>query len=353
MGVFIREKRGRLYLDYRVNGRRYWESLHLTVGEDKQHNREAYRLAETIRSKLELKIVTGEHGMLDPSEGRRSLVAYAESLASKQHPKNPLPKSLRYLRDYAGDVRIAAVTEKWIDGYRDYLLSREEIGKATAGKYLAALGTVLRRAVRDLVIPHNPMEAVRGIRAPETVKVYLTPEELAKLAASPIGGDLGATVKVAFLFACLTGLRISDLRTLAWGDIERSGDWSIRKRQAKTERTVVVPLNEAAVRLVNDGALHKREELVFPRLTASKANTNQYLTTWTKATGIEKAVGWHTARHTFATLTLESGADFATVSRLLGHTKLGTTLTYAKSTDRAKREAVDGLPDLNLTGRKV
>jgi site-specific recombinase XerD len=66
---------------------------------------------------------------------------------------------------------------------------------------------------------------------------------------------------------------------------------------------------------------------------------------------VDKPIGWHTARHTFATLTLESGADFSTVSRMLGHTKMATTAVYAKTTDRAKRSAVEGLPALDLKAR--
>jgi hypothetical protein len=67
-------------------------------------NRETYHLAEIIRSKLELRFVSGEPGLLDPSAGKRSLVSFAEELAEKQAPKNALPRTLRYLREYAGEV---------------------------------------------------------------------------------------------------------------------------------------------------------------------------------------------------------------------------------------------------------
>jgi integrase len=352
MGVYLREKRGHLYLDYRVNGRRTWEALHLTISPNEKMNREVRDLAEIIRVKKELQIVSGENGLLDPVEGKRPLIEYAEALAEKQHVKNPLPKSLRYLREYAGNIHLGAVNERWVDGYRDFLLKREEIGDSTAGKYFSALGMVLRRAVRDSILIRNPAEAVRGISAPETQKIYFNVEELERLARTPIGGTLGAEVKRGFLFACLSGLRVSDIRALSWGNIERD-PLQIVKRQAKTGRVVCIPLSETAWILINDGALHRREELVFPRLTASLANTNQYLKEWAKKAGIEKPIGWHSARHTFATLTLEGGADISTVSRMLGHTKIGTTAIYAKTTDRAKRAAVDTLPALEVEGRKA
>ena len=352
MGVFIREKHARLYLDYRINGRRHTESLHLVLSSDERANREIRRLAETIRVKKMMQIASGEHGLLDPVEGKRSLVAYAEGLAAKQAPKNPLPKSLHYLREYAGPIQIGAITAKWVDDYRDFLLGQKALGKATAGKYFGALGMVLRRAVRDSILARNPAEAVKGITAPESVKVYLTRDELGRLASAHIGGELGAEVKRAFLFATLTGLRVSDVRSLSWADISRE-PLQVLKRQNKTARVVAVPLNEAAYRIINDGSAHSRDEKIFPLLSVTKTNTNQYLTTWAETAGVDKPIGWHTARHTFATMSLEGGADFATVSRLLGHTKLATTLTYAKSTDGAKRRVVDSLPDLNLTDERT
>jgi site-specific recombinase XerD len=72
------------------------------------------------------------------------------------------------------------------------------------------------------------------------------------------------------------------------------------------------------------------------------------LTSWAKAAGLEKKIGWHTARHTFATLLIDRGADISTVSRMLGHTKIQTTSVYAKTTDRSKRAAVDSLPDIRI-----
>jgi len=350
MGVFIREKNKRLYLDYRLNGRRHTESLHLQLSTDERNNKEVWRFAEIIRQKKMLKIASGEHDLLDPTEARRPLVQYAETLAAKQDPKNPLPKSLRYLREHAGNVQIGAVTEKWVDGYREYLLQQPALGPSTAAKYLDALKMVLRKAVRELILPRNPAEAVRGIVCPETIKVHLTPEEIGKLVYTKVGGKLGGEVKRAFLFDCMTGLRISDVKKLKWGDIVRGDNWQIEIRQQKTKRVVTVPLNDTAIKLIqSDGQeFHHKDELVFPGLSVSRTNTNQYLVAWAKSAGLAKQIGWHTARHTFATLILDGGADFATVSRLLGHTKLATTLIYAITSDRAKRSAVAALPDLAI-----
>lgn len=349
MGVKIREKRGKLYLDVYFNGRRAWEATGLTVSSDPKQNREVLRLAEVLRSKRETQLVSGEWGLLDPVNGKKALYSYLKELGATRDSKDKINKCLHYLEGYPGGpvVQIAQITERWVEGFQNYLLKETGLSQTTAYNYAAAIRFALNRAVRENIIPRNPAAAVRGIALPESEKVYLNPDEIQRLANTPITGKLGAEVRTAFLFCCFTGLRISDIKTLTWGDIERD-PLQIKKRQHKTGRYVFIPLNHNAWELIHDGAIHNYAELVFPLIGSTKTNTNQYMTAWTQAAGVDKKIGWHTARHSFATLTLENGADFFTVSKLLGHTKTSTTAVYTKATDKLKREAVNALPEINI-----
>lgn len=49
-------------------------------------------------------------------------------------------------------------------------------------------------------------------------------------------------------------------------------------------------------------------------------------------------VVWHTLRHTYATMMLESGVDIYTLKELLGHSSVSVTERYLHLCDRAKRE---------------
>jgi integrase/recombinase XerD len=50
--------------------------------------------------------------------------------------------------------------------------------------------------------------------------------------------------------------------------------------------------------------------------------------------GIERKLVFHVARHTYATeITLSHGVPLETVSKMLGHSRIGTTQLYAKVTD--------------------
>jgi integrase len=348
MGVKIRINKRKFYLDIHINGRRTWESLHLSVSTDKKQNKEIMHLAEICRSKREAQIISGEWGLLDPIEGKRSLYGYMEELGKSRDKKDQVNKVLKYLKEYqGGNIAIGQVTEKWIDDFQTYLLKETELSKTTASRYSSAIRFALRKAARDRVIPRNPADGVKAIPIPESDKVFLIPGEIQQLASTEMGGALGAEIKRAFLFGCFTGLRISDLKSLTWGDIIRE-PLQIAKRQEKTGRKVFIPLHTTAWGIINDGAIHNHQETIFPELTKTRTNTNQYLTAWAERAGLDKRIGWHTSRHTFATLTLESGADFFTVSKLLGHTKTATTAVYTKATDKLRREAVNGLPKIDI-----
>lgn len=59
-----------------------------------------------------------------------------------------------------------------------------------------------------------------------------------------------------------------------------------------------------------------------------ETNVNKILRTASQKAGIEKQVGSHTLRHTFATHLLQSGADIRTVQQQLGHADVKTTEIY-------------------------
>jgi integrase len=337
MGVSIRIHKGKIYLDIWHNGRRKWESLGLTLPSDKTQRAEIMRLAEVCKSKREAQILSGEWGMVDPVGGKQTLIEYMNGIAEGRGQNDFAHKAVKHLEDFpGGNISLGGVTEKWLEDFQEYLLKETDLSKKTIAHYSGAVRYALRKAARDRIIPRNPAVGVKGVSVPESDKIYLTAPEVQALATIPLAGELGAEVKNAFLFGCYTGLRISDLKTLVWGNIQRDPP-QINKRQEKTERKAFVPLHVVAWGIIDDKRLHGYKDPVFPTLSKSKTNTNEYLKKWAKKAGIEKNIGWHTARHTFAVLSLESGAEIYTLSKLLGHTDVKTTQVYANATDKMKR----------------
>jgi integrase len=74
-----------------------------------------------------------------------------------------------------------------------------------------------------------------------------------------------------------------------------------------------------------------QRDTVFPRV--SNQEVNRSLKILAEICGIQKYLTSHLARHTFATtVTLMNGVPIETISKMLGHTKISTTMLYAKVT---------------------
>jgi len=282
-----------------------------------------------------------------------TLYAYLEKMGEgRSKQKDRICKVLPHLEKYPGgrEIQLSQVSPKWYKNFQDYLLKDCELSAQSANSYAYAVKMALRQAVRENILLEDPSAGIKGITVPESERDYLTFDELKRLAEVPSAGKLGAEVKRAFVFACYCALRISDIKTLAWGDIEhKTSGLQIVKRMVKTGRKVFVPLHESAWKIINDGSIHNREAPVFPLLAGSMTDTNKYLIRWAAKAGIGKRVTWHAARRTCPSLLHELGVDVYTIQKICGHTKIDTTALYTKVSDQRLRKAIDALPGIEIT----
>lgn len=75
-----------------------------------------------------------------------------------------------------------------------------------------------------------------------------------------------------------------------------------------------------------------------PSRRLGKRAMQREISTIAKHAGIDKKVSPHTMRHTFATLTLNNGAELVAVQNMLGHSNPATTQIYAQLTEEKKHE---------------
>jgi len=352
MSVKVRKKRNKLYLDIYVEGRRTWEALNLTVSNDLAMNKETMRLAEFARAKREQQIFSGQWGLQDKVSAKMTLYTYLEKMGEgRDKQKDRVCKVMTHLEKYPGgrDIQLSQITSKWFKNFQDYLQKNCELSEQSANSYAYAVRMALRQAVRENILLEDPSIGIKGIAVPEPDREFLQLAEFQKLAKIPIGGALGAEVKRAFLFACYCALRISDLKSLKWGDIEHTSSGAeIIKRQVKTKKRISVPLHASAWALINDKAIHNRNEFVFPLLAGSNTDTNKYLIKWTTKAGIEKRITWHAARRTCPSLLHEMGADIYTIQKICGHAHIATTAIYTNVSDKKLRGAVDAMPEIEV-----
>jgi integrase len=137
-----------------------------------------------------------------------------------------------------------------------------------------------------------------------------------------------AHIRDAFVFCCYTGLRFSDFCLLReeFLKVEDGCTW-IKMNMKKTGTEVAIPVG-----LLFEGKgveILKRYPSVeaFARI-GSNSKVNQSLKELQKSAHINTHMTFHLSRHTCATLLCYQGVPITTIQKILGHTRLATTLIY-------------------------
>lgn len=333
-----------LFLDIWHSGRReyyfprvYWHGKRETRLNDK----EALDYILVLRDRKEQELRETEDGFrLSNWKGKADFLDYFEILArGKPSGERAWWNTLKHLKDFTGGKHtpIKAITETWCEDFRDYLL--KHISPNTAHTYFSKLKAALNRAVKERILRDNPAAGI-SIKKQEIERTFLLFEEIERLAFTPCPNE---TVKDAFLFACFTGLRKSDVRALTWEKIQ--GEYLLF-RQKKTggwERNLLTKdAQDILARQERRLGIAGMSEKVFN--LPSDTQLQKILSKWVKAAGIGKHVTFHTARHSFAVNARRSGVDLQTVGKLLGHKTIHATQIYAKVVDEMKDEAIRKLP---------
>lgn len=132
-------------------------------------------------------------------------------------------------------------------------------------------------------------------------------------------------------------MRRSEVLQLSKADVDMDRG-VIHVIKTKSKQTRIIPLNR-----ISRSIVESLDVDMFHRLNANHISRkfNSYL----KTANLSQ-FKLHSLRHTFATNLIHLGVDVYTVSRLLGHSDIRTTLIYAKMKVEVMKEAVNRLtPD--------
>lgn len=251
-----------------------------------------------------------------------------------------------HLLDFAeGDTLVTDITPAFCQSFAQYLLTLMKPNSADT--HLQKLHSLLQQCVLHGLLHRNPIRSVAALLPYYVVpeRCFLLQEELHQLESTPCPHE---STRLAFLFACHTGLRISDIETLRWCDIRQMGDrFLIVKIQVKTRHEVRIPLDHYATRILAEVRRQEGYDDKRPIFRLySRTLVAQDLRLWGRAAGIKKHITFHVSRHTFATLMASSQCDIFVVSELCGHTSIRTTQIYARLIDQSRFQAIDRLDAL-------
>jgi len=221
----------------------------------------------------------------------------------------------------------------------------EDAGKsdATINRVVSAVSTVLNHCAFDGLIP-TPCKFRRRKETEGRITFY-TKDEVDRLYHASIDPFMRTDAAEIIKVAAYTGMRQGELLKLKAQDIDlglntifvggrpdvmtKSGEWRS------------IPIHNALAEIIS-----KRVEKLQPYHSLfghDWSDKDQLLRVFKKVNhyiGKSESYVFHTLRHSFGTWCAEAGVPIRTIMDMMGHKRIETTLRYAKTTDKARTEAI-------------
>ena len=227
------------------------------------------------------------------------------------------------------------------------------LSDATVRRIVSPVRACLSTAKREGLVRHNPADgSVLPVREQIVENMPEPPRALTREQLAVFIDVVPRRHKLMFRFLAATGLRWSEFAALRWGDLQLDGSKPcVRVRRAIVRGRVKPPKSKYGRRdipldagLVNE-LRHARAEsewstddcLVFPATNGEPLRQENVRRRILRLAAEEADLAWigfHTFRHTCASLLFDRGANAVQVQRWLGHHSPAFTLsTYVHLMD--------------------
>ena len=232
-----------------------------------------------------------------------------------------------------------------------HLLREKKLAPGTVEGRMSALRFLYKKTLKrrdiaydDLIFP----------KTPQKLPVVLSPEEVTRLIeAAP---NLLHRTILMVLYG--TGIRRTEASLLKVSDIN-SERMVIHVHQGKGSRDRDVPMTPKLLDILREYWRWKRPKVyLFPSTSGHRGGEHPISdkTVWYAVTeagkraGIQKRIGPHTLRHSFATNLMEAGTDLRTIQLLMGHAHLEDTTVYLHLSQRHLHAAINPLDQITIRG---
>jgi len=259
---------------------------------------------------------------------------------NKKSWKDDLNKFELDMKKVFGSLPLSAITTRDIQLYQTKIKARTSSG--TSNRHYSLLSRMFNLAIEWGFLEKNPCKGVKKQKESGGKERYLNNDELKRfLQALDDVEQSVSTYSVRFLL--FTGTRMSEALNLLWKNVDiENGNALLADTKGGKARTIT--LNDLAKQVLIAMKSFKTSGYVFPGKDA-----NSHLASPRRAFEIvkEKAgignLRIHDLRHSFASIAVNNGATLYEVQRLLGHASSTMTQRYAHLSDKAVRDATDGV----------
>jgi integrase len=262
---------------------------------------------------------------------------------TKYHQKNTLKKLVEFNK--GDDVLFSDLNLHFIDGFLNYLRAKK-YSINTVCKHFKNIKKYIDLAInKEYIEGKNPCKSltVKTEDKPRDVLTEKHIESVEKLIFSVNDTKL-KQVRDMFLFACYTGLRISDVIGLKTDYVkENDKGFELDFFTQKVNKHAVLPLyilfpvteNKSKPEQILTQYFNKENILVFPKLS------DQYINRQLKLIATLAEIGFnltfHIGRATFSTY-MANKLPTPVLMQLLQHSELKTTMRYVHLNDKMIKE---------------
>jgi len=238
-------------------------------------------------------------------------------------------QSYRYLcnelEKHYGKMTLGDISHDMIQSWRN-TMRKSGLSENTVKGRLKALRCIVNEAMKRNLITNDPFAYIT-IGNMTARHGYLTLKEIARLEALRLTRK-EAHIRDAFVFACYTGLRFSDFRSMKSANITAN---VLSLIQQKTRNSVAIPLKYIFGGKPLEILSKYRSVEAFANIGCNTTVNRKLKELGVKA-NIGKRLFFHLARHSCASLLNQAGLQMQEIQKILGHSKLETTSkTYAET----------------------
>jgi site-specific recombinase XerD len=270
----------------------------------------------------------------ETAEEIRQSVGLTHSVATYKSYVNAYMNLSRFIQEKYGmeDVPFSRLEYSFIEDYDLYLKTERRMTKGSVLQHMVFLRKTVKRAINKGVISRNPFSGYVPDQ-PQTVRKWLSNEEIEKIMTSPITHPGISFVRDMFVFGCFTGLSYIDIKNLRdeWIVTDTAGNQWIDLKRQKTGTGSMIPLLDIPKEIIGKYRGTGEGGKVFKMLCMNVVCT--YTKRMAKICGLNRRLTFHMSRHSFATsICLSQGIPVETLSQMMGHRNIKTTQIYAEVT---------------------
>ena len=220
------------------------------------------------------------------------------------------------------------------DDLRAFVASehRRGLSPKSLQRRLSACRSFYRWMLRLGRIAASPADAIRAPKAGRKLPQVLDVDEAVQLVEVSTDGPLGVRDRALLELFYSSGLRVSEVCALRWGDLDFAQGLVTVLGKGSKQRVVPVGSHaRTALQALREQAGGTTEAFVFPGRGGNRISTRAVqlrMRHVARQQGVFKRVHPHLLRHSFASHMLESSGDLRGVQELLGHADIATTQIY-------------------------